>query len=44
MPSRGEQIDLGNLIIVIDSVRRQRIEKVKIIRKIKKEGEEEKDE
>jgi len=44
VPSRGEQIDLGNLIIVIDSVRRQRIEKVKIIRKIKKEGEEEKDE
>ncbi|TYT21138.1 HlyC/CorC family transporter [Dictyoglomus thermophilum] len=44
VPSRGEQIDLGDLIIVIESVRRQRIEKVKIIRKTKKEGEEEKNE
>lgn len=44
VPSRGEEIDLGDLIIKIENVRRQRIEKVRIIRKTKKEGEEMKNE
>lgn len=40
VPSRGEEIDLGEIVIKIESVRRQRIEKVKIIRKKVKKGEE----
>lgn len=43
VPSKGEEIDLGDVVIKIESVRRQRIERVKIIKKTKKdEGEEEK--
>ncbi|HOP94889.1 MAG TPA: hemolysin family protein [Dictyoglomaceae bacterium] len=45
VPLRGEEIDLGDIKIKIESVRRQRIEKVKIIKKkIKDEEKEVKDE